>query len=229
MRGGGVRYARTKMKERRAVLLALPVLSAGFALAGQGLGWKLGVAFACAMALAALARPQEPGRRALWWVFAGFAFSMLGDYFLSVRRGREAYFLAGIAAFWFAHLGYLLYALTRGRLHARALILLLAGYGTYYIRLLGPSIESPALAGAVLAYLLASCVSLSAAIGMRAAAAERWLFTAGIGLILFSDTLISFREFLNYRRLDLLILPTYYLAQILILNSVVWRRDLRYT
>lgn len=219
----------TSMRERRAVLLMLPVVSAMLALSGQGLGWKLGVPFACGMALVVLLRPQQERRRALWWVVAAFAFSMLGDYFLSSRRGREHYFLLGIAAFWVAHLGYLAYALTRGRIHVHALILLLAGYLTYHFRLVAPAIESAVLGGAVLAYLLVSCVSMAAAIGMRAQPPERALYIAGVALILFSDTVISFREFLGFHRLDALILPTYYLAQILILHALLWRRDLRYT
>ncbi|MCL4794949.1 MAG: hypothetical protein KJZ84_10305 [Bryobacteraceae bacterium] len=214
---------------RRLVLLMLPVVSALLALAGQGLGWKLGVPFACAMALVALLDPRREGRRALWWVVAAFAFSMAGDYFLSSRRGRESYFLYGIAAFWVAHLGYLAYALTRGRVHVHALILLLAGYLTYHFRMVAPAIESPVLSGAVLAYLLVSCVSMAAAIGMKTNPGERWLYVAGVALILFSDTVISFREFLNFHRLNALILPAYYLAQILILHGVLLRRDLRYT
>lgn len=217
----------TPMRERRAVLILLPVLSAMLALAGQGLGWKLGVPFGCAMAVVALLRPRQPGRRALWWIVAAFAFSMLGDYFLSSRRGREHYFLLGIAAFWVAHLGYLAYALTRGRIHVHALILLLAGYLTYYFRLLAPAIESPLPGAAVLAYLLVSCVSMAAAAGMRAQPLERALYIAGVALILFSDTVISFREFLGFHRLDAAILPTYYLAQILILHALLRRRDLR--
>lgn len=211
------------------MLLLLPVLSALLALAGQGLGWKLGVPFACAMALVVLLRPRQERRRALWWVVAAFAFSMLGDYFLSTRRGREHYFVLGIAAFWVAHLGYLAYALTRGRVHAHALILLLAGYLTYHFRVVAPAIDSPVLSSAVLAYLLVSCVSMAAAIGMRAPPLERGLYVAGVALILFSDTVISFKEFLNFHRLNAMILPAYYLAQILILHALLWRRDLRYT
>jgi uncharacterized membrane protein YhhN len=214
---------------RRVVLLMLPVMSALLALSGQGLGWKLGVPFACGMALVALAEPWRRGRRALWWVVVAFAFSMAGDYFLSTRRGRESYFVYGIAAFLAAHAGYLVYALHRGRVHVHALILLLAGYLTYHFRMMAPAIESPVLGWAVLAYLLVSCVSMAAAVGMRTGAAERWLYVAGIALILFSDTLISLNEFLRMRQWNVLILPTYYLAQILVLHAVLLRRDVRYT
>ena len=49
---------------------------------------------------------------------------------------------------------------------------------------------------------------------MRLPAALKWAYLAGIALIVFSDTLISFKEFLRYRRFDFLILPTYYLAHL---------------
>jgi hypothetical protein len=45
---------------------------------------------------------------------------------------------------------------------------------------------------------------------------EKWGYVLGIVLILFSDTLIAFREFMAYGKWDFLVLPTYYLAHIVI-------------
>jgi hypothetical protein len=39
-----------------------------------------------------------------------------------------------------------------------------------------------------------------------------------------SDTIISFNEFLGYRELNSLILPTYYLAHLTITTSLLLRR-----
>ena len=56
---------------------------------------------------------------------------------------------------------------------------------------------------------------------MRMGARLKWLFITGIGLIVFSDTLISFGEFLRWKRGNWLILPTYYLAQLCVSWTVL--------
>jgi hypothetical protein len=73
---------------------------------------------------------------------------------------------------------------------------------------------------AVLLYLLISCVTLAAALGRRAPPRSWWLYAAGIALIVLSDTLIAFAEFLGQHRGDSLILPTYYLAHLCVTASV---------
>jgi hypothetical protein len=74
---------------------------------------------------------------------------------------------------------------------------------------------------ASLAYLLISCLSLGAAAGMNGFQWVRWFYFTGIFLILFSDTVIAFKEFLAIHTVDFLILPTYYLAQICIINALI--------
>ena len=49
------------------------------------------------------------------------------------------------------------------------------------------------------------------------------LYVAGIVLVVFSDTIISFKEFLDYHALNGLILPTYYLAHLAITLSILIR------
>ena len=156
-----------------------------------------------------------------WWVIAAFVMSMVGDYFLSNRRGHEAYFLLGIAAYFLAHLGYLAFALSNGRVSWLALAILLTGYMAYYLLKLRPAIGDPLLSIAVLAYLLISCFALAAAIGLRLPRLARGFYVAGLCLIVLSDTLISFTEFLRYRDLNGLILPTYYLAHVSITLCVL--------
>ncbi len=68
----------------------------------------------------------------------------------------------------------------------------------------------------VLFYLIVSCVSLGAALGIKALPKIKLPYVFGIALVLFSDTIISFKEFVHYDALNVLILPTYYLAQIAI-------------
>jgi uncharacterized membrane protein YhhN len=204
------------------LLLLLPALVAGFALSTGRLPFKLGVPGLCAMILLVCVRRGTPAlRRQVWAVIAAFGMSMVGDYFLSSRSGRAHYFEAGIAAFFVAHLGYLRYALANGGLHGRALAMLLAAFVPYFGLALSPAIESWGLWLAVLLYLLISCVVLAAAVGRRQSPWVKGLYVGGIALIVFSDTVISFSEFLRWRGLNTWILPTYYLAHLAITSSMI--------
>ena len=208
-------------------LLVLPVVAAGLALATGRLPLKLGVPALCALILVSTLRRSPPsGRQQVWAVVAAFGLSMVGDYFLSSRRGHPHYFEAGIAAFFGAHLGYLRYSLLNGGLHRRALAVLLLVFVSYFGLALAPVIESGMLRVAVLLYLLISCVGLAAALGLKQPVVVKSIYAAGIGLVVFSDTIISFSEFLHYRALNGWILPTYYLAHLAITASILPRKDL---
>ena len=160
-------------------------------------------------------------------MIAAFIMSMVGDYFLSNRRGHSHYFELGIAAFFVAHLGYLRYSLLNGGLHQLTLAILLTLFVPYFGLALSPAIRGKLLWPAVLMYLLISCVGLAAAAGLKQPVQVKGLYVAGIGLVVLSDTIISFREFLKFRELDALILPTYYLALLTITASILLRQDVR--
>lgn len=211
----------------RFVVLILPVAAAVMALWTGRLPFKLAVAALCGIILMACVgrRPRLSGLQ-LWWVVAALAMSMVGDYFLSSRKGHAHFFEAGIAAFFAAHIGFLRYALAHGRISTGALTVILLTYVPYFVLGLAPAIESRTLWAAVLLYLLVSCVGLAAALGLKQPRPVKWLYVAGIALIVFSDTLISFGEFLHYRRLSFLILPTYYAAHIAITASILARPEL---
>lgn len=210
------------------VLLVVPALVAGLALTTGRLPFKLAVPGLCAVILLIFIRRCDSGRRReIWAVVVAFAMSMVGDYFLSSRRGHAHYFEAGIAAFFFAHLGYLRYALLNGRLHRLTLAVLLIGFGSYFVSQLSPVIHGRALWVSVLLYLLISCVGLAAAVGLKSPALAKLIYVSGLGLVVFSDTVISFNEFLHYRGLNAWILPTYYLAHLAITASIMLRSDLR--
>ncbi|HNQ90306.1 MAG TPA: lysoplasmalogenase family protein [Verrucomicrobiota bacterium] len=199
-------------------LLVIPLVLAAIALRTGSSFAKLGVPLSCALTLLWVHRGALGRHRRLFWVVAAFAFSAAGDWFLSHRRGREGYFLMGIGLFACAHGGYLGYAGSQGRPSLRALAVLLGVYLPYYAVWLRPEIRSPALSAAVLGYLLISCVVLSAACGMRLERGPYWAYVAGMALVVFSDTIISFSEFLGFRDWNGLILPTYYLAH----GCVTW-------
>ncbi|MGC8991352.1 MAG: lysoplasmalogenase [Verrucomicrobiia bacterium] len=213
--------------ERFAVLI-LPAVSAVIALWTGRIPFKLAVAASCGIILmACMSRRPRLARLQLWWVVAAFAMSMTGDYFLSSRKGHAHYFEAGIAAFFAAHLGFLRYALAHGRINTGALAAMLFVFVPYFVLGLSPAIESRTLWSAVLLYLLVSCIGLAAALGLKQPRPVKWLYAAGIALIVFSDTLISFGEFLHYRRFNFLILPTYYTAHLAITASMLARPELR--
>jgi ABC-type multidrug transport system permease subunit len=147
-------------------------------------------------------------------VVGAFLFSIGGDWFLSNRHGELGIFIAGIALFFFAHVGYLLFALLNGKLNRTFTIVLQVCYLSFFFLKLFPAIEDKNLMIAVFIYLLISCFSLGAAAGIRTNPIVKWAYFFGIVMVLFSDTIIAFKEFAAYNVLNYLILPTYYLAQI---------------
>lgn len=108
-----------------------------------------------------------------------------------------------------------------------ALWWLLIGYLAYFILLLYPAIDETVLSVAVLAYLLVSCFVLAAALGIQQGGLAKWGYVMGMALIVGSDTLISVGEFLHYRKFNWLILPTYYLAHLVISLALMSRADRR--
>ena len=138
----------------------------------------------------------------VWLIILAFIFSIGGDWCLSNRNGDEPMFITGILLFFIAHAGYLAFSLLNGQIHRRLIFILLAAYLSFFILKLYPSIHG-------------------AAAGINGSQWVRWFYLSGIFLILFSDTIIAFREFLTIHTVDFLILPTYYLAQISITTALI--------
>jgi uncharacterized membrane protein YhhN len=158
-----------------------------------------------------------------WWILAAFLFSIIGDWFLSHMNGDNLMFVKGIALFFLAHVGYLLYALFNGRIKGMFTVILLAAYLVFFFLVLYPTFTDVPLMIASLVYLLISCFSLGAAMGMKGDPTARRSFIFGVVLIIFSDTIIAFKEFVDYHTFDFLITPTYYLAHIFITFSLIKR------
>lgn len=202
-------------------LLLIPVVSAVLALNHFGFFFKSGSAGGGILILLLLYFRQLKVSKDVWMIMAAFLFSIGGDWFLSHRNGETERFIAGIVLFFIAHIGYLSYAVMNGRIRWPFTIVLLLGFLIFFILKLYPGIDDKILLVAVLMYLLISCFSLGAAVGLKAGPLEKWAYVFGVFLILFSDTIIAFREFIGYRSLDFLILPTYYLAHISITFSLM--------
>jgi len=207
-------------KSRYYGLLLGQVVSAVLALTLGGFLFQSGSAGIGALAILWLMGGKGLRRADLWMILGAFAFSITGDYFLSNRGGDPMMFVYGIGFFFLAHLGYLGYALCHGRLDLKVTVLFCTGYLIFFFTSLYDGIDDPVLLWAALAYLFVSCFSMGAAWGMASRGWPRTLYVAGIALILFSDTLIAFREFMAYTRWDFLILPTYYLAHMAVTASV---------
>lgn len=151
------------------------------------------------------------------YLTGAFLFSIAGDYFLTNMKGDSLMFVKGILLFFVAHIGYLLYAIVNGKIQWKTTIAVCTAYLLFFMLALWPNIEDLPLKIAALAYLFVSCFSFGAAMGLKKDdTGHRIWYVFGIALILLSDTIISFKEFLNYNHLDFLILPTYYLAHTVI-------------
>jgi uncharacterized membrane protein YhhN len=209
---------------RAFLLLLIPLISGILALNHLGFPFKAGVAASGILILWWVYLGKLNQSKDVWAIFGALLFSIAGDWFLSNRNGETSRFIIGIALFFLAHVGYLTFALMNGRLNRLLTLIILAAYLGFYFFMLSPGIEDKTLKVAALCYLLISCFSLGAALGMKGNSAFRWLYIFGIVLVLFSDTIIALREFVKYKDLDFLILPTYYLAQISVTASLMIRK-----
>jgi hypothetical protein len=91
----------------------------------------------------------------------------------------------------------------------------------YYVLRLYRHAGSPLMKAALYVYLFISCVTFSFTVFAGTGLVEHILLTIGIGLILFSDLCIGETDFAGNPRLKEWILPTYYLAHMLITASVL--------
>lgn len=202
-------------------LLSVSVVLAAMALVTSDFVYKSGTAAMGTIILLILLLKKNNSSRDIWLIIAAFMFSIAGDWFLSNKNGDELMFSKGIALFFMAHMGYMFYAKINGNINWKFTGILLVSFLTFFFIMLYPSISDKILMLATLIYLLVSCLSLGAAFGMTGDPLAKWSYVIGIFLILFSDTIISLSEFLGYKVMDLLILPTYYLAHISITFSLI--------
>jgi len=202
-------------------MLLIPILSGILALIYNDFIFKSGVSGSCIVILIAQYFRKMNFKSDMLIISGAFVFSIGGDWFLSNRNGDEWILITGILLFFIAHAGYLYFGLLNGQINWRLTIVLLAAYLAFFIFKLYPVIDNQILCLASLAYLLISCFSLGAAAGMNGFQWLRCPYSTGIALILFSDTIIAFKEFLAIHTMDFLILPTYYLAQICITIALI--------
>ncbi|WP_158863256.1 lysoplasmalogenase [Maribellus comscasis] len=205
------------------IILIFPTIFAVLALSHFGFFFKSGTAGAGIIILLILYFSKLPKAKDILFLMSAFLFSIVGDWFLSNKSGDANMFVYGIGFYFLAHFGYLIYALQNGRINRIFTAVLLSAFLLFFAFVLYPVIDNHILMFAALVYLVISCLSLGFAVGLQSTGTEKWAYVFGIFLILFSDTIIAFKEFVGYRELDFLILPTYYLAHISIIFSLIRR------
>ena len=209
------------MKKLLYILFLVPFISAIFAVLGYGFGYKAGVTLSCMIILLLAYKNLLKSNPDVWLIFMAFIFSIIGDWFLSNKGDSFLMFSAGIGLYFIAHAGYLGYALKNGTIHKKFTLLVLTVYLIFFFVMLWPAIDDTVLLAVTLFYLLISCFSLGASINLNFSQIVKWSYFSGIAFILFSDTIISFKEFTSYQDLNYLILPTYYAAHMAISFALV--------
>jgi len=202
-------------------VLLLSFFSAIIALITSNFIFKSGTAGIGILIILILNFKKRRPSKTTWMIIGAFLFSIAGDWFLSNMNEDSTMFSKGIALFFFAHLGYLLFAKLNGQIKWRFTGILLVLFLAFFFIVLYPGISDKILMLATLIYLLISCLSLGASVGIKGDQVVKWTYVFGIFLILFSDTIISLTEFLDYNMLNFLILPTYYLAHLSITFSLI--------
>ena len=205
------------------VLLGVSVILAILGVSTANFIFKSGTAGMGILIILILYAQFKKSAKDTWMILGAFFFSIIGDWFLSHMNGDSLMFVKGIALFFLAHVGYLLYALFNGRIKGMFTVILLVAYLVFFFLVLYPTFTDVPLMIASLVYLLISCFSLGAAMGMEGDRTAKRSFILGIVLIIFSDTIIAFKEFVDYHMFDFLITPTYYLAHIFITFSLIKR------
>ena len=211
---------------KKYLILFIPVIFAIFVVTGWGYeltGWRFPfracVSVSCAAILWLMSGKEL--RRTVRWVIAALLVSSIADWFMMHSGRVPVYFLYGVCLFFVAHVGFLVFCLKNGRIDRWLLLPVLTGYLAFFFLVLRPALTEPVLFAAILAYLIISCFSLSAAAGLQLPAMVHWCFTAGIALLVFSDTIIALRVFAGYKTLGFLILPTYFASHVMVTLALI--------
>ena len=209
------------MKHYKLAILLIPLISIVLAVKGYGFFYRAAVSASCAIILWFMS--EHGSNRSIRWVMAALLVSIAGDWFMSHSGGVPVRFLYGVGLFFVAHICFLCFCLKNGSVNRYWLVTLLAAYLTFFFIALMPFLwsKSVILLVAVLLYLLISCLSLAAAAGLRLSTAIRWIFTFGIALLVFSDTIIALKDFAGYPQLRYLILPTYFLSHVFVTAALI--------
>lgn len=171
---------------------------------------------------------MQPGQRDKYLKFipAAFIFSIIGDYLLHIAHEKgAAFFIAGVAAYFIAHLSYIAFTMRRGKVNWWMFGVLCGIFGLYFIFLLIPGIPSLGVRIAVLFYVLVSAFSVSTAsalpLGPTMNRAGKLLILGGICSLVVSDIILSLHDFVHIDAGYFLMLPLFYLSQVLVTLGLI--------
>ena len=165
-------------------------------------------------------------------ILAAYLFSVVGDWFMAHSGGKKGdrMLIGGIVGFFLAHVCFLLFGLKRADASGNRLLwlipcaALLVGYTVFLLKDLFPVLPDAVMNTAVCAYMGISLAVMTVSLLSSAAPLPKFLFCAGIAMILFSDTLIALSRFLRKRQFGRAICPTYFACHILAAASVFAER-----
>ena len=156
------------MKPWLVILVMAQAVSAIIATGTDIFIFKIGVAAIGSIILSITYFNQLMKVLDIWVVILAFVCSMMGDYFLSHMSADNSMFIIGISLYLTAHVGYLIFSLLNGAIRWKVTTLIAMAFLIFYYLTLYPNILDKTLAFTVLFYLLVSCVSLGAAMGIKA-------------------------------------------------------------
>jgi hypothetical protein len=208
------------MKYYKYAILLIPLILTVFAVKGYGFIFRVAITASCAVILWFMS--GHSANHSIRWIMVALLISIVGDWFLSHIGGVPVRFIYGTGLFFVAHVCFLCFCLKNGRVNWYLLSFLLVCYlSFFFIALLPALLQQKMLLVVVLFYLLISCLSLAAAAGLRLSPLTRWIFSFGIALLMFSDTLIALKIFAGITQYRFFILPTYFLSHIFITMSLI--------
>ena len=169
---------------------------------------------------AAFLKPNYFSLEYKYLVIAGLCFSLLGDILLMFKNSD--YFLQGLIAFLFAHLAYLTAIVNETAFQFD--IVTLIPICIYFVLLLGFIIPgSGNKKFYIIIYASVIGILLWQAINLMTLSMNIHVMFLSFGIILFtiSDSLLAYNKFAKkINNVQVLILSTYYIAQILISLSI---------
>ena len=216
------------LQGRLSILAALLIESAALATASSALGmteWHyVFKPLTMLLALALVAQQARAGRLAsqpAWLLAAALAASLAGDVFLMLPGN---WFIPGLASFLVAHIFFIfLFHVGQAWFPSRHALLVTLGFGVAMLAFIWGGLGDGMLKLAVSAYVTVIALMAAQAIGRAVVLRQTAATAVAVGACVFmlSDSLIAINRFVApVDWASLWILATYYVAQVLMVQSV---------
>jgi len=187
--------------------LILPILFSFLAVKTDLFRYKILVTASCILIIVLSSLMSQSfhfsGSNPVFYLLGAFSLSIVGDYFLSFRKGKKNYYLFGILGFFAAHIFYLVYALQKSPSLLQTIVyfLFLVSLSIIYFRFrIVKHLPDLPMKIAVFFYLFISCLTFSVSLTCVITFYEHLLLSLGIGLIFFSDLCIAENDFVGNQK-----------------------------